>query len=120
MRILADENFPGDAVSALREGGHDVLWVCMSMPGASDSEILKVAQNDRRIVLTLDKDFGELAFRLQNISLSGVILFRMKMLNPQMAVRKMVQVLESRTDWEGYFSVVEEDRVRMRPLPTKS
>ena len=68
----------------------------------------------------MDKDFGELAFRLQNISVAGAILFRMKMLNPQMAVRKMAQVLESRTDWEGYFSVVEEDRVRMRPLATKS
>ncbi len=50
MRILADENFPGDAVSALRERGHDVLWVCMSMPGASDSEILKIAQNANSVI----------------------------------------------------------------------
>lgn len=120
MRILADENFPGDAVSILREHGHDVLWVRTLMPGASDPEILKKAQNDRRIVVTLDKDFGEMAFRLQAISLSGVVLFRMKMLNPQVAVRKMAQVLESRTDWDGYFSVVEDDRIRKRPLTPNS
>jgi predicted nuclease of predicted toxin-antitoxin system len=63
MRILADENFPGDAVTALREQGHDVLWIRTDAPGISDHEVLTHAQAEARILITFDKDFGELAFR---------------------------------------------------------
>ena len=63
MRILADENFPGDAVDALQKRGHDVAWAHSDSPGDSDVAILARAQAEHRILLTFDKDFGELAFR---------------------------------------------------------
>jgi hypothetical protein len=44
MRILANENLPRPVIAALREVGHDVVWVRESMPGAADSEVLAVAQ----------------------------------------------------------------------------
>jgi predicted nuclease of predicted toxin-antitoxin system len=59
MRFLADENFPGAA--ALRAAGSDVVWVRIAAPGSSDSEILAWAAREERILLTFDKDFGELA-----------------------------------------------------------
>jgi predicted nuclease of predicted toxin-antitoxin system len=62
MRILADENFPGGAGAALRERGHDVTWVQSDAPGISDAEVLAHAQAEGRILVTFDKDFGELAF----------------------------------------------------------
>jgi hypothetical protein len=40
MRFLADENFPGDAVTALRAAGHDVLWIRTDAPGITDQEVL--------------------------------------------------------------------------------
>lgn len=52
MRILADENFPGDAVAALREQGHDVAWVQSDSPGISDTEVLARAQTEGRILVT--------------------------------------------------------------------
>lgn len=39
MRFLANENFPGDAVSALRERGHDVVWIRTDAPGISDPDV---------------------------------------------------------------------------------
>jgi predicted nuclease of predicted toxin-antitoxin system len=63
MRILADENIPGDAVAALRECGHDVAWVRADAPGSSDIVVIARAQAENRILVTFDKDFGELAFR---------------------------------------------------------
>ena len=63
MRILANENFPGDAVIALRQRGHDVAWVRTDVPSSSDIAILERAQRENRIIVTFDKDFGELAFR---------------------------------------------------------
>jgi predicted nuclease of predicted toxin-antitoxin system len=63
MRFLANENVPGPVVSALRERGHDVVWIQESMAGADDPVVLALAQTDGRVVVTNDTDFGELAFR---------------------------------------------------------
>jgi len=62
VRVLADENVPKKAVEALRERGHDVLWVAEVAPGSKDEEVLALAIREGRILLTFDKDFGERAF----------------------------------------------------------
>jgi hypothetical protein len=62
MRLLTNENIPESAVGALRDRGHDVLAVKESMCGAADQVILARAQSESRLVVTQDKDFGELAF----------------------------------------------------------
>ena len=63
-RLLADENVPGPAIAALRQAGHDVAWMHEDAPRTPDLEVLKRAQGEKRVVVTFDKDFGELAFRL--------------------------------------------------------
>jgi predicted nuclease of predicted toxin-antitoxin system len=117
MRLLADENFPGDAVNALREQGHDVLWIRTAAPGISDQDVLARAQSEGRIVVTFDKDFGELAFRLGLPAASGIILFRLVATSPVRIAQFAVKALAARADWAGHFSVIEEDRIRMTPLP---
>ena len=44
VKLLANENFPGEAVEALREDGHDVTWVRTEFPGASDRDVLAHAE----------------------------------------------------------------------------
>jgi predicted nuclease of predicted toxin-antitoxin system len=61
MRFLANENFPGAAVAALKTAGNDVVWIRTVAPGSRDSEVLALAARDKRVLLTFDKDFGELA-----------------------------------------------------------
>ena len=78
MRILANENFPGEAVDALRREGHDVVWIRTEAPGSSDKEVLQRAQSELRILVTFDKDFGELAFHLGLPASNGIILFRIQ------------------------------------------
>ena len=63
MRLLANENFPREAVEALRNDDHDVSWVRTECPGISDKEVLEKALRESRIVVTLDKDFGELSLK---------------------------------------------------------
>jgi predicted nuclease of predicted toxin-antitoxin system len=87
MRFLANENFPGPAVDALRQAGHDVLWARTEMPGQSDPEILDRAQQDRRVLITFDKDFGELAFRAGLPAECGIVLFRISIPSPEVAAR---------------------------------
>src|SRR5258708_12360477 len=54
MRFLADENFPGDAVTALRTSGHDVLWIRTDASGITDQEVLSRSLEDARVPLTFD------------------------------------------------------------------
>ena len=63
MRLLANENFPLRAVEALRLAGEDVVWVRTESPGISDHDVLARAVSEDRVLITFDKDFGELAVR---------------------------------------------------------
>jgi predicted nuclease of predicted toxin-antitoxin system len=119
VRFLANENFPGDAVAALNGREHDVAWVLADSPGISDSAVLAHAQVDNRVLLTFDKDFGELAFHAGLPAFSGVVLFRISAPSPAQVIRVIVAALESRTDWAGHFAVVEDDQIRLTPLPEK-
>jgi len=117
MRILANENFPKDAVEALKVAGYDTVWIRADAPGSNDEAVLALAQSENRIVITFDKDFGELAFRSKLPASTGIILFRISMPSASHIARLVVAVLQSRTDWVGNFSVVEDRRIRMIPLP---
>jgi len=116
IRFLANENIPFDAVRALREKGYDVIWTREDSPGSTDVEVLEAAQKQDRVLITFDKDFGELAFRSKQPVASGIILFRTLMNSPAEVARFLSEAIGSRDDWKGHFSVVETYRVRMRRL----
>ncbi len=117
MKILANENFPRVAVEALREAGHDVVWARTDMPGEDDRGILGRAQREGRLVVTLDKDFGELAFHTGLPAQCGVILFRVGVQSPEYVRDRVLEIVQSTSEWQGRFAVAEPDRIRMRPLP---
>lgn len=117
LRILANENIPGEAVEALRRDGHDVAWGRTYAPGRTDEAVLAQAQAEGRILMTFDKDFGELAFRRELPTSSGIILFRLETQGSAQAVALVLAALRSRSDWAGHFSVVEREHIRMTPLP---
>ena len=116
MRILADENVAGDTVGALRQRGHEVAWVRTDYPGVPDERVLELAVAEQRIVLTFDKDFGELVFRVGLAIPPAVILIRIQTPDPETTTKTIVRILDGRDDWDGHFSVIESDRVRMTPL----
>jgi predicted nuclease of predicted toxin-antitoxin system len=117
MRILANENVPGDAVDALRIRGHDVVWIRTDAPGSSDPDILARAQTESRILVTFDKDFGQLAFQARLPAGCGIVLFRLSLPSPAIAARRILSALESRADWAGHFATVDDHRIRLNPLP---
>jgi predicted nuclease of predicted toxin-antitoxin system len=119
MNILANENFPEDAILILRQHGHNVVWIRTEAPGSSDEQVLARAQAEDRILITFDKDFGELAFRARLPASSGIILFRISIPSSAHVGRVAAAVLDSRSDWAGHFAVIEDNRIRMTPLPQK-
>lgn len=73
---MADENLDAPIVNRLRQDGHFVLYVMELEPGISDDDVLDIASKEGCLLITSDKDFGELVFRLQRIT-AGVILVRL-------------------------------------------
>jgi predicted nuclease of predicted toxin-antitoxin system len=117
VRILANENFPVPLIRELRQRGHDVASVKELMRGAEDRAVLARAQEESRLVVTFDKDFGELAYRFGLAASSGVILFRLSGSSPDIDNARALAALESGIEWTGCFAVVTNDRIRVRPLP---
>ena len=95
-----------------------MLWAAESMRGESDVAILSQAKADARVLLTCDKDFGELVYRSGFPNTSGVILFRLRGESPTRDATRMIAALCEPRSWAGHFPVIDEDRIRMRPLPT--
>ena len=116
--IHINENIPGPVVQALRDRAHDVVWVKEQTPGAGAQDVLALAQAERRVVVTADTDFGELAFRSRLSAESGIILVRLDWIDPEADNEVVINAVTSRDSWSGTFTVVERDRIRVRPLPS--
>ncbi len=118
MRLLADENFPRPAVEALRAEGHDVLWARTDCAGWKDIVLLTLAESEARIVLTLDKDFWQLAVQRRIPSeQSGVVLFRVHPATPENLYPLVRAFVEANRAWAGHISIITAYGIQM--LPTR-
>ena len=115
MRLCANENIPEDCIIKLRLSGHEVLWVRETMPGSPDPDVLARALAEGRLLITCDKDFGELVFKRGEKASQGIVLFRISQPSSQVMAARIATVLAFRDDWTGHFSVVD-DFATMRPL----
>jgi predicted nuclease of predicted toxin-antitoxin system len=118
MKLLADAHISRAMLNYLLGLGHDILYVAVISPRMSDSNILKLAAAEGRIVITADKDFGELCF-LRLIPCTGVILLRL--IAPTETARleifkQLWPVIEKNVD--GHFIVVTDTSIRRSLLPT--
>src|SRR5689334_13543289 len=81
MNIVADEGVDRPIVERLRLDGHTVIYIAEFAPSVSDEEVLRLANDQTAVLLTIDKDFGELVFRLRRVA-NGVVLVRLEGLIP--------------------------------------
>src|SRR5262249_10479621 len=114
MRFLVDES-AGSAIAAhLNALSHDVLSVAQAMPQADDAAILARAAAESRIVVTNDKDFGELVFRSGQAH-GGVVLLRLRDESAANRVRVMQAVLDQCGErLVSHFVVASETQIRIR------
>jgi predicted nuclease of predicted toxin-antitoxin system len=114
MRLLAEENFPKRIVEALRAEGHDVLWARTDAAGTSDATLLDRAEHEARIMLTLDKDFWQIAVQRRSpLVQSGVVLFRVHPATPGNLTPLLRMFLEAKTPWAGHLSIITADGIQM-------
>lgn len=114
MKILADEGVDKPIVDLLRASGFDVHYILETHQGVEDEVVLRIANEESRILLTQDKDFGELVYRLQKIHF-GIILIR---LGTQSAGDKAVLVnnllSEHKERLTNTFTVIQTNAIRIR------
>ncbi len=113
MKFLVDESTGAAVVGYLRSVGHDVLGVSELMPQADDQSILARAASEERIVVTNDKDFGQLVFRSCQPH-RGVLLLRLRDESPEIRVAVVKAVLNEHADQLfDHFTVATETGVRI-------
>lgn len=112
--FMADENVDAGIVVRLRADGHDVVWVAELAPGIDDEQVMALANDQGRVLITTDKDFGDLVFRLGRVT-AGVILLRLEGLaSTAKAETVSLAVAAHFAEIGGAFSVIAPGVMRIR------
>jgi predicted nuclease of predicted toxin-antitoxin system len=114
MKILLDACVWGKAKETLVREGHDVVWAGDWAEDPGDLEILSRAHKEHRVLVTLDKDFGELAI-VRKIPPSGIIRLVNISTTKQADICHSVISLHQEMLHKGALITVEADRIRIRP-----
>jgi predicted nuclease of predicted toxin-antitoxin system len=116
MRFVADENISRRVIDRLRADGNDVMSVAGPLAGIPDTEVLKVAEAESRILITEDQDFGELVVR-QRLGIRGVVLLELDRLSTETEADRVAEVVAAHADQlAGNLIVIEPACIRVRPL----
>jgi predicted nuclease of predicted toxin-antitoxin system len=116
LRFLADESFSCAIISVLREKGHNIKWIGEIAAGISDRAVYQIAKEEDRVILTEDKDFGELAVRFK-LKTSGVVLLRISSKEKELRQKRVFELLERFPDkLEGHLVVINPEKFRFRKL----
>lgn len=115
MNFLADEGVDRQIVERLRQSSHDVLYVAEIEPSISDEEVLNRANEKNALLITADKDFGEMVFHQNLLTVGGVILLRLSGLSPERKAEIVIKAIQSRaSELPNAFSVISPGRTRIR------
>ena len=114
MKFIADECVGLQIIEHLRKKGYEVLYILEINPGVSDNELLSLANKESAVLITLDKDFGEMVFR-QNMLTSGVILLRLSGLDIENKAIITADAIEKyQKEIKNNFVVITSDNIRIR------
>ena len=115
MKLLANENFPYKSIHYLKAKGHDVISIGMDNPGITDSEIMEIAINEERTILTFDRDYGALIFHHNYKPEKGVIYLRLDEYEPEQPGRIIEEIITNKEiDLTRALTVVDKSGLRQR------
>ena len=114
MNLLADESVDGPIVKRLRQEGHEVEYVAEMSPGIDDAAVRDHANSRDALLMTADKDFGELVFRLRQIT-RGIVLLRLSGVSAAVKARIVADALRTHGQQMVHaFTVISSGLVRIR------
>lgn len=115
--FVADEHIPNPSIQLLRDRGHDVLSIRERYPSIDDTLIILLAQTENRLIISCDRDFGELLFRRQVECGVGIVYLRLGNFTITEPAEFVIKYLENSPDiFDGKFTVIDRERIRQRKL----
>ena len=115
MKLLLNENIPSAGVQLLRDEEFDIVSVGEDFKGISDREVIELAILEERIIVTFDRDYGELIFRYGYKPTAGVVYLRLQQFRPDEPGRYLAALLTSdNIDFSSALTVVDDDSIRQR------
>ena len=116
MNFVADENIDTEIIHGLRVGGFSILSIAEDSSGVSDEEVLEIANKHAAVLVTGDKDFGELVFRRGMFS-KGVVLIRIFGVPQEEKVRIVIDAFTNHaSDFTESFTVIDKRKMRIKRL----
>lgn len=114
MILVADESVDFAIIKILRDNGFHVISIMEQSPGIDDAKVLEIANKYRGLLITEDKDFGELTYRLHNQHF-GILLIRLSGLPRHKRIKCVSEYLiEHSEKLLGKFSVINEQGIRIK------
>jgi len=114
MKFLANENFPFPSVKTLRDKGFEVISISETYSGIADSKVIEIALEKELIILTFDKDYGELIYRKDIVKAASVVFFRYKGTDPKFAANQLLSLIKNNITLENSFTVIDQESIRQR------
>ncbi len=114
MNLLADESVDKSIVVRLRQDGYNVWYVTEISPSITDDMVLQQANDQQSLLITADKDFGEMVYR-QGLVHTGVVLLRLAGLTATTKAAIVSKVFDAHaSEFVAAFSVIAPTIVRIR------
>lgn len=114
--ILADENLNAQLIHDLREVGYQVLSVREQFGGIPDPSVIAMALQEKAVLITEDKDFGELVFA-HKIARLTIVFLRYQKREVELVRRLLMQVVKEYTVKQGnFFVTIARGKIRVSEL----
>ena len=116
MKFIANENFPIASLNFLQANKWDITHVASAMSGISDKEVMDHSIKEERIIITFDRDYGELVFN-KGYKPYGVIYLRIQKFFPDFPGKLLLKLSANKElDFQNYFTVIDENQIRQRKI----
>lgn len=116
--FLANENIPRPSILYLRHKGYTIKSVQETNQGLSDAEVMQMARDEKLVILTFDRDYGELIFRYAMENPPAVVYFRYKGSDPQFIGKLLHNLLtDAKIEIHNAFTVIDQNSIRQRFYP---
>lgn len=117
IKFSANENVPLAAIEKLQDENFDIISVSADFPSIKDGAVISFALTEKRIIITFDRDYGELIFKRELNAPAGVIYFRIQNFQPEEPAEILINLLSSQNIiFDGFFTVISEKNIRQRKL----
>lgn len=115
MKFLANENFPLDSVYYLKNRGFDIIHIGTDFSGIKDEIVIQMAIDEKRTILTFDKDYGELIMKYNHKPTAGVIYFRLQHYSGEDPGKILADLINKfNIDFSAALTVIDENSIRQR------